>query len=150
VLLDRLGVELGQRLVLDRLVQQRLAADAGLDDLAGNLALAEAGYPHLAGEPPGGAVDRRAELLGLHDDVDPHLGGVDGLDGAAHGCLRWNGSNRAGARKGGWSGEPVPTWPPARAGHARALVGAGQYTCRSAGGPGRPSHAPAGRGEPSS
>src|SRR4030095_7958793 len=40
VLLDRAGVELGHRLVLDRLGDQRVAADAGLDHAAGHLALA--------------------------------------------------------------------------------------------------------------
>ena len=87
-LLDRLGVELGHRLLLDGLGQQGLAPDAGLDHLAGHLSLAEPGHPDLPRQPPGRAVDRRSELVGLHDDVDPHLGGLDWLEGAAHGCLR--------------------------------------------------------------
>ena len=104
-LLDRLGVELGHRLLLDRLGQQGLAADPGLDHLPGHLALAEPGHPDLPRQPPGRAVDRRPELVGLHDHVDPHLGGLDWLEGAAHGCLRvGNGLNRA-PSSGSWARE---------------------------------------------
>ena len=126
-LLDRLGVELGHRLLLDGLGQQGLAPDPGLDHLPGDLALAEPGHPDLPRQPPGRAVDRRPELVGLHDDVDPHLGGLDGLEGAAHGCLRvGNGLNRAPSSGGCATREGCPPGP----GRTRPdhCLNGGQYT----------------------
>src|SRR6266540_1130742 len=84
-LLQRPGVELRHRLVLDRLGDQGLPADAGLQHRAGHLALAEPGHLHLAAQAPRGPLDRRAKLAGIDHDVDLDLRRLDGLKGAAHG-----------------------------------------------------------------
>ena len=83
VVLERLHVELGQR-VVDRLVQDGATADLAVDHGRRDLALAEAGDVHLLRDPPVGRVEARLELG--ERDLDGQLcaGRVDALDGALH------------------------------------------------------------------
>ena len=97
VLDDRVGVQLGERLV-DGLLHDGCTAEALLDELRGNLALAESGDLNLLADRLIRLVQARLELLGSHVDgqLDPRR--VEGLDSALHSVYsssRWDGLRAA-------------------------------------------------------
>ena len=79
-------VEVGQG-VVDGLLQDRGAAEALLDELGGDLALAEAGDLHLIGDLLGGRLDGGLELVEGHLDGELHPGGAELLGLGLH----WSG-----------------------------------------------------------
>ena len=97
-LTERVDLRFGHRLpvagrqgLVDDLVEHRLAADPGLQQLRGCLARAEAGQPHLLGQLLVGPLELGLELGERHLHVDAHPGGAQLLDGALHGCApRWS------------------------------------------------------------
>ena len=82
---DRLSISRGQRLV-DDLVQHRLPAEAGLQQLQGRLAGPEPGQPHLPGQLLIGPLEFGLEFCERHLDTDAHPRGGQLLDAALHGC----------------------------------------------------------------
>ncbi len=66
---DRLGVPAAER-AAHRLVEDGLATDALDDDRRRDLALAEAGHPHVLAERIRGALERALDLLGGHLGLD--------------------------------------------------------------------------------
>ena len=100
--LRHLDLRLGQRLEVvllerghvllrddgvDRLVEDRAAADLAVDDRRRNLAAAEAGDVDLLRDLLVGRVEARLELLEGHLDGQLGPGRAQGLDGALHKCL---------------------------------------------------------------
>ena len=81
--LERLDVLLRDDLV-DRLVEDRAAADLAVDDRRRDLAAAEAGDVDLLGDLLVGRVEARLELLEGHLDGQLGPGRAQGLDGALH------------------------------------------------------------------
>ena len=81
---DGLAVAAGQG-VVDDLLEHGAAADAGLEQLAGRLAWAEAGQPDLLGELLERAVEVGLQLGEGHLHIDANPGGAQLLDGALHG-----------------------------------------------------------------
>ena len=81
---DRLPVAAGQRLV-DDLVEHRLPAEPGLQQLRGRLTGPEAGQPHLFGQLLIGPLEIGLELGERHLHIDAHPGGAQLLDAALHG-----------------------------------------------------------------
>ena len=81
--LQRLHVLLGEH-VVDRLVEDRAAADLAVDDHRGHLAAAEAGDVDLLGNLLVRRVEARLELLEGHLDGQLGPGRAQGLDGALH------------------------------------------------------------------
>ena len=79
-----LAVTGGQR-VVDDLLEHRAATDAGLQQLGGRLARAEAGQPDLLRELLVGAVEVGLQLVERHLYIDANPGGAQLLDGALHG-----------------------------------------------------------------
>ena len=86
VLLERLDVLLRDDLV-DRLVEDRAAADLAVDHRRRDLAAAEAGDVDLLGDLLVRRVEARLELLEGHLDGQLGPGRAQGLDGALH---RWS------------------------------------------------------------
>ena len=100
--LRHLDLRLGQRLEVvllqrshvllrddgvDRLVEDRTAADLAVDDRRRDLAAAEAGDVDLLRDLLVRRVEARLELLEGHLDGQLGPGGAQGLDGALHKCL---------------------------------------------------------------
>ena len=83
VALQRLHVLLREDLV-DRLVEDGLAADLPVDDRRRDLAAAEAGHVDLLGDLLVRRVEARLELLEGHLDGQLGPGRAQGLDGALH------------------------------------------------------------------
>ena len=83
VVLERLDVLLRDDLV-DRLVEDRAAADLAVDDGRRDLAAAEAGDVDLLGDLLVRRVEARLELLEGHLDGQLGPGRAQGLDGALH------------------------------------------------------------------
>ena len=81
---NRLAVAAGQR-VVDDLLEDRAAADPGLEQLGRRLARAEAGDADLLGEGLVSAVEFGLELREGHLNVDPDSRRAQLLDGALHG-----------------------------------------------------------------
>ena len=86
VLLQRLDVLLREH-VVDRLVEDRAAADLAVDHGRRDLAAAEAGDVDLLGDLLVRRVEARLELLEGHLDGQLGPGRAQGLDGALH---RWS------------------------------------------------------------
>lgn len=85
-LVDRLGVELRQR-VVDGLLQHRTAAEPLVDHAGGDLALTEALHRDLLVDLLVRRVEAVLELLEGHLDSEPNPGRVQGLHGALHGSV---------------------------------------------------------------
>lgn len=85
-LVDRVGVELGKR-VVDGLLQDRTAAEPLVDDPGGDLALAEALHRDLLVDLLVRRVEAVLELLEGHLNSEPNPGRVQGLHGALHGSV---------------------------------------------------------------
>jgi hypothetical protein len=85
-LVDRLGVELRKR-VVDRLLQNRTAAEPLVDDARRDLALPEALHRDLLVDLLVRRVEAVLELLEGHLDAEPNPGRVQGLHGALHGSV---------------------------------------------------------------
>ena len=75
----------GRQRVVDDLLEHRAATDAGLEQLGGRLARAEAGQPDLLGELLVGAVEVGLQLVEGHLYIDANPGRAQLLDGALHG-----------------------------------------------------------------
>ena len=102
--------------VAERLLDDGLAADPLDHHLRRNLALAEAGHLHLAGERLGGAVDALCDEVGLDRDVDLDLGLGEFGDGRLH-----RGQLTRRYLSGGWSWDGP-----------RSAAGAAAGSCTSA------------------
>ena len=85
LLLKRLGIEL-RHAVVDGLASDGCEADALVDDLAGDVALAEAGDVHLLGDLLAGGIQIRVELLRVDGDGELHLGRLKIPDADFHAC----------------------------------------------------------------
>ncbi len=94
-------VEVGQG-VVDGLLHDRGAAEALLDELGGDLALAEAGDLHLIGDLRGGRLDGGLELVEGHLDGELHPGGAELLGLGLH----WSGLPVDGHRMDDSGGAP--------------------------------------------
>ena len=91
VLLQRLACTSAGRSVVDRLVEDRAAADLAVDDRRRDLAPAEAGHVDLLGDLLVRRVEARLELLEGHLDGQLGPGRAQGLDGALHCVLLLDG-----------------------------------------------------------
>ena len=85
LLLKRLGIEL-RHAVVDGLASDGCEADALVDDLAGDVALAEAGEVHLLGDLLAGGIQIRVELLRVDGDGELDLGGFEIPNADFHAC----------------------------------------------------------------
>ncbi len=83
--LKSLGVQLRHALV-HGLAGDGAEADALVDDLAGHVALAEAGHVDLLGDFLAGFVEIRVELLRIDGDGELHLGRLKIPDADFHAC----------------------------------------------------------------
>src|SRR5699024_6550324 len=104
-------VEIGQG-VVDGLLHDRGAAEALLDELGGDLALAEARDLHLVGGLRGGSLDGRLELVEGHLDGELHPGRAELLGLGLH----WSGLPVDGDRMGEPRGVPGTRTPATRCG----------------------------------
>src|SRR5699024_3685171 len=104
-------VEIGQG-VVDGLLHDRGAAEALLDELGGDLALAEARDLHLVGDLLGGGLDGRLELVEGHLDGELHPGRAELLGLGLH----WSGLPVDGHRMDDSRGAPGARTPATRCG----------------------------------
>ena len=83
LLIQGLGVQLRNR-VVHGLTGDGGETDALVDDLAGNVALTEAGNVHLLGDFLTGRIQIRVELFRFNSDGELHLGGLEVTNADLH------------------------------------------------------------------
>ena len=131
---DRVRVPAPER-AANRLVEDRVAAQPADHDRRRHLALAEAGYAHLAAELARGLLDAPLDLLGSDFglDADARLGqlGDAGLDGVSHGgSVGWSAAPDGGAlgvvraETIAWARALTGCWPAATGPGAFLVAGA--------------------------